>query len=72
MAGQIRLACIDCDREDFDGIDEIPENWSYVDAVDAGECEWWTHLGWCPDCIIEHERRRQEIERFIDTEAESR
>ena len=27
MAGKIRLGCVRCLRDDFDGIDEIPPDW---------------------------------------------
>lgn len=60
---RIRLACFGCDREDFDGIDEIPKDWVDVDEVQSYEDSikpvedrvgevglWWTHLGCCPDC----------------------
>lgn len=64
----VRLACVGCDIEDYDGI--TPEElsnivaigaWSGVDEVQSyaesifsgpGSCgEWWTHLGWCPECL---------------------
>ncbi len=61
--GTIRLACLLCDTEDCDGIDELPSNWRDVDEVQSydeaiaevdfeRECAavWWTHLGVCPDC----------------------
>ena len=65
MTGKIRLACYACDREDFDDINEIPSDWTDVDEVQSLEesrrpvefddqkrspCEWYTHLGTCPDC----------------------
>jgi hypothetical protein len=65
MTGPIRLACYTCDREDFDGINEIPSSWIDVVEVqsleesrrpvdfgdlDRSPCEWYTHLGNCPDC----------------------
>lgn len=60
--GKIRLACMFCDRDDFDGVDNIPTNWFSVDESqtcdallqEAGIVEatssWYTHLGVCPDC----------------------
>lgn len=61
--GTIRLACLLCDDERFDGIDEIPADWQDVDEVQSYEAAtaevdfesdcssvWWTHLGVCPDC----------------------
>ncbi len=63
--GKIRLACLYCDRSDFDGINEIPSDWSEVDEVQTYEescqkasptdakvsvLDWYTHLGICPEC----------------------
>lgn len=71
MARKIRLACIGCDRQDFDGItprelsQAIANGWRHVrrEQTYAEACrtydepppgysalDWWTHLGWCPDC----------------------
>jgi DNA-directed RNA polymerase subunit RPC12/RpoP len=57
--GPIRLACCGCDRDDFDGIAELPTDWYGIDEVqtlaeataDNGDSSWWTHLGWCVDCV---------------------
>ena len=50
----IRLACMVCDRTDFDGIDQLPADWEGVAEADVSIAQdagaWWTHLGWCPDC----------------------
>ena len=51
----IRLACVNCDRTDGDGVEEIPKDWAEVDPIPAkirGPSDWWTHLGWCPECKI--------------------
>ncbi len=61
--GTIRLACLLCDEDRFDGIDAIPADWRDVDEVQSYEAAtaevdferecasgWWTHLGICPDC----------------------
>ena len=48
--GPIRLACAYCDRDDFDGITEFPEDWEFICAVRGGSVAWNTHLGTCPDC----------------------
>ena len=50
----IRLACTECDRDDFDGV-SIAEatrlGWTDIDDVVPTETSaWWTHLGLCPDC----------------------
>lgn len=58
FGGPIRLACRVCDREDADGVSEIPDDWvgvieerqSSVDLIEA----WWTHIGTCPDCSSEN------------------
>ena len=61
--GTIRLACLFCDRDEMDGVDEVPADWMDVDQVqsyesamaeaepdDADASVWWTHVGVCPDC----------------------
>ncbi len=64
ITGSIRLACRDCDRNDFDGIDELPTDWrdiaqeqTFAEAIDDTDPDehlfWWTHAGTCPDCIEE-------------------
>jgi hypothetical protein len=69
---KIRLACMQCDRQDFDGItakelnEAIRRGWQDVQRVQsyqqAGSTkekpgysvfDWWTHLGYCPDCVQE-------------------
>ena len=67
----IRLACMNCDRDDYDFISSaklaraVAGGWKHVDRVqsfqdacsevapgDDGVFDWWTHLGWCPDCKV--------------------
>ncbi len=56
---EIRLACMNCDREDFDGTgtvqDALDAGWEAVDEADVSIAAyggaWWTHLGWCPSCV---------------------
>lgn len=63
--GKIRLACVDCDCDDCDGIREIGvallKGWTWINEIqtyeqslDTVNCEsildWYTHLGRCPDC----------------------
>lgn len=63
--GRIRLACLICDREDFDGVDVLPHDWQDIEEVQTYEesireiapddpdrdiAAWHTHLGVCPDC----------------------
>ena len=65
MSGLIRLGCMHCDRDDFDGVDVLPEDWeeigevrSYdesmrevaVDDQTRSVFDWQTHLGVCPEC----------------------
>lgn len=73
---QVRLACISCDTDEFDGIDSIPDDWVFVTRVQSYEesleeiaaddltrspCEWYTHVGTCPDCqTIEYDAAEQE------------
>jgi hypothetical protein len=65
LFGPVRLGCIYCDRGDFDGVSEIPSDWSDVQEVQSLEdalrpvsfesdtrsvLDWETHLGVCPEC----------------------
>ena len=69
MNGRIRLGCIVCSRDDFDGIDRLPEDWEDIDEVqpfeesiqevdpddpDGDVTFWETHIGVCPDCQKEN------------------
>ena len=60
MNGRIRLGCIVCSRDDFDGIDRLPEDWEDIDEVQSfeesiqevdpddpdGDVTFWeTHIG---------------------------
>ncbi len=62
---KIRLACMFCDRTDYDGVNSIPKDWFAVDNIQTYEAsireadledtkisvlEWYTHLGVCPQC----------------------
>lgn len=58
----IRLGCLFCDRDDCDGVNEIPVSWFSVeqvqdfaasmreDGLDEDVTFWQTHLGVCPEC----------------------
>lgn len=72
--GRIRLGCLFCDRDDFDGIEEIPEDWygvdyvqsyedSYAEAIDEVDSpfDWQTHIGVCPDCEASQCRPRNAL-----------
>lgn len=50
--GSIRLACLDCDREDQIGIDTMPEGWT---EIMRDKRSWWTHVGCCPLCREQYE-----------------
>jgi hypothetical protein len=69
MNGKIRLGCIHCDRNDFDGVDKLPKDWDDVSRVRSLEealrevdeddttrsvFDWQTHLGTCPECKAIH------------------
>ena len=69
MNGKIRLGCIHCDRNDFDGVDKLPKDWDDVSRVRSLEealrevdeddttrsvFDWETHLGTCPECKAIH------------------
>lgn len=62
---EIRLGCLQCNRDDHDGITVIPTDWSDVERIQtydesiaepdpddplASVLDWETHLGVCPDC----------------------
>lgn len=61
----IRLGCMHCDRDDFDGVSQFPGNWEDIFEVQSfdesikpvdpddpnGDVTFWeTHMGVCPDC----------------------
>ena len=58
----LRLACLYCDREDFDGTRLTPLEltalgWKEIDhsQPSAGmDYDWFNHIGVCPECAIEH------------------
>ena len=65
MIDKIRLGCSECDRDDFDGIDKLPSDWSDIHEVQSFQeatrevafddssrspLDWQTHLGVCPQC----------------------
>ncbi len=69
MTGTIRLGCICCYREDFDGIDKLPNDWEDIDEMQSyeesiqevdpddpsGDVTFWeTHIGVCPECQKQH------------------
>ena len=37
MTGRVRLGCVNCGRDDFDGIHKIPDDWEDVDEVQSYE-----------------------------------
>jgi hypothetical protein len=51
-AGQFRLGCVGCDRDDHDFSDELPAEWLDIGEVQQTDSpdQWQTHLGLCPDC----------------------
>ena len=71
QGGRIRLACLICDREDFDGVDVLPSDWEDIaevqtyeesireiarDDPDGDVTAWHTHLGVCPHCRVNPDR----------------
>ncbi len=59
MTGPIRLACMECDRDDMDGITEEQlaalTGWEDVHPSPAREDDvwaWWTHMGTCDECTL--------------------
>ena len=66
MSGRIRLGCLFCDRNDYDGVRELPGDWTDIDEVQSfeesikpididdshGDVTFWqTHMRGCPDCL---------------------
>lgn len=60
-----RLACVSCDRDDYDGVYRLPQNWTDIqkvqslaeskEPVEEGDStrslfDWHTHEGYCPEC----------------------
>ena len=69
MPETIRLGCVHCDRDDFDCVDTLPEDWKDIEEVQSYEesthevafgdqtrsvSDWQTHLGTCPECHTIH------------------
>jgi chaperonin GroES len=65
----VRLGCVTCDRDDFDGISETAlralidcGDWQEIgetdpdDKLDDEFAAWETHFGRCPDCCIPQKR----------------
>lgn len=62
---RFRLGCVQCDRDDFDEVDVLPNSWEDITPVQSlqesktpgylvdktrSPFEWQTHLGLCPEC----------------------
>ena len=69
MSGLIRLGCMHCDRDDFDGVDTLPDDWEDIEEVRSYDeatrevaaddqtrsvFDWQTHLGVCLECQLIH------------------
>ena len=61
----IRLACVGCDRDDYDGVWRLPKDWIGISKeqtlgqsmAEVRPCDtsksvldWHTHMGYCPEC----------------------
>ncbi len=71
----IRLGCIHCNRNDFDGVHELPSDWHEIypiqtwnasieqiksnDLLKRSALVWETHLGVCPECNEEFDREEK-------------
>lgn len=56
----IRLACMECDRTDYDPttLDKaVEDGWDDISKCPPIE-DWWTHLGYCPECREQVEEMR--------------
>lgn len=62
----IRLACMNCDREDFDMSTlqkALDEGWRDIsEAYETSQSGWWTHLGYCPECQDEVNQQRSRLD----------
>ena len=56
MPDLIHLACIRCDREDCDGVYELPRDWRDIEEAQDSD-ERWKHLGLCPRCAAKEDKR---------------
>ena len=60
-----RLACVSCDRDDYDGVYRLPQTWTGIQKVQSlaeskepveedesnrSLFDWHTHTGYCPEC----------------------
>ena len=65
MSHEIRLACIHCDTDQYDGVTELPTDWTNIQEAQSyaasreevplrdsnrSPLDWYTHLGVCPEC----------------------
>lgn len=77
VSPEIRLACMNCDRDDFDGT-TLPKaeaaGWEWIDpSRNIYDSEWWTHLGFCKECsdiIAAEEARLTALNRLEDNQKE--
>jgi hypothetical protein len=56
--GDIALACINC-HDGATNYRSIPAGWIGVEyggeiTDDESDMRWWTHIGWCADCIRDY------------------
>lgn len=48
IVGPYRCVCIGCSRKDYDGVDQLPQDWGelFLQRKDSN----YSHGGLCPDC----------------------
>lgn len=64
-SGLFRLGCCNCDRDDFDGVQTLPTDWTNIQEVKQQALGIWeTHLGTCPEC------QRNEVDDREDFQSE--
>lgn len=83
----IRLGCAYCDRDDFDGVSELPKDWLDVQAIQSWEDsvrpvaaddmqrsvhDWQTHLGICPECNAKEEQAAVDDSADSDSDSPSK
>ncbi len=82
--GKIRLGCVHCDRNDFDGMELLPTDWFDVTFIQSWEASieiietddpfrgiatnWETHLGVCPSCNEFYDREETSEKTTVEQE----
>lgn len=55
--GPIRLACNGCEREDYNGVFALPDEWREITEERDDDC-WFNFVGTCPTCAVRDDEER--------------